>query len=101
MSLIFEDLKKFLKKINLTNYEINAYFSLLKSDNLTAREISTKSRIPNGRIYDVLTSIHEYGLVDVQMTRPKKYKAINPNIALKTLITKKDEEREEETKITY
>ncbi len=101
MLVILDDFKKFLKKIKLTNYEINAYFSLLKSQHSTAREICIKTRIPNGRIYDVLASLNGYGLIEIQESRPKKYKATPPNVALKALIAKVDEERQEETKSLY
>ena len=81
-----------LEIFGLSSYESRAYLSLLNLGIKTARVISDDSRIPFGRIYDVLSSLEDKGLLDIQETRPKKFIAKEPKIALKNLITTKNEE---------
>ncbi len=81
-----------LKEFGLNQYEINAYLALLISEPVTGYKLGRLSGVPSGRIYDVLDSLTLKGLVEVELGRPKRFKAIDPNIALKSLITKKDRE---------
>ena len=53
---LLNEIKKFLTSMNLSNYEINAFMTLFHESNLTAREISSRSNVPTGRIY--LVKIH-------------------------------------------
>ena len=46
--------KQFLKNADLSNYEINVLIELLRASNLTARELSERSEVPTGRIYEIL-----------------------------------------------
>ncbi len=73
----------------LSNYESRAYLTLLSKGIRTAREIADESKIPFGRIYDVLSSLEDKGLVDTQESRPKKFVAKGPKIALNNLLTMK------------
>jgi sugar-specific transcriptional regulator TrmB len=84
-SLIIE-LDDFLKSANLSSYEINTYITLLKYDTLTAREISIKSNVPIGRIYDILQELKLKGMIEVQNSRPKYYKSLPFNFAFQNLI---------------
>jgi sugar-specific transcriptional regulator TrmB len=81
-----------LEIFGLSSYESRAYLSLLNLGIRTAKEISDDSKIPFGRIYDVLSSLEDKRLLDIQETRPKKFIAKEPKIALKNLITTKNEE---------
>ncbi|MFX1457677.1 MAG: TrmB family transcriptional regulator [Promethearchaeota archaeon] len=93
------ELEEFLRNSNLSTYEIRAYLTLLKSSILTARSISEKCSVPTGRIYEVLESLNKKGMIEIQDSRPKIYKAITFNTAADNLIThiKNDEQR----KITF
>ncbi|MFX1366782.1 MAG: TrmB family transcriptional regulator [Promethearchaeota archaeon] len=84
---LIQELKKFLKNSELSNYEINSYITLLFSNNLTAREISEKSYVPIGRIYEILEDLNEKGMIEIQDSRPKLYRAKPFNIAIKNLIS--------------
>ncbi len=101
MEEIFNELRKFLRKLDLTNYDINAYLTLMSAPMLTAKEISAKSRVPSGRIYDVLERLTALGLIEVQDTRPKKYKIIKPNSAFRSLIAHFDEKNQKESQLLY
>ena len=59
---LIEDLKEFLNDANLSTYEIHAYVTLLTSSKLnppSARQISSQSGVPSGRIYEILEKIHK------------------------------------------
>ncbi|MHA2247785.1 MAG: TrmB family transcriptional regulator [Candidatus Hodarchaeales archaeon] len=73
----------------LSNYESRAYLTLLSNGIRTAREIADESKIPFGRIYDVLSSLEDKGLADKQESRPKKFVAKRPKAALNNLLTMK------------
>ncbi|MFX1258034.1 MAG: TrmB family transcriptional regulator [Promethearchaeota archaeon] len=99
---LFEDLKNLLNDANLSTYEINAFIALLKSSRLksaTAKELSIKSDVPKGRIYETLEDLNAKGLVEIIESRPKRFKAIPFNKALENLISyQKNETRR---KINY
>ncbi|MCW4025454.1 MAG: hypothetical protein NWF01_10545 [Candidatus Bathyarchaeota archaeon] len=80
---------KILTTMGLSNYEANAYSALLYNGVTTAEKISTSTKIPNGRIYDVLDSLVKKGLINVQKSRPKLFVAVEPQIALKRLLEAK------------
>lgn len=81
-----------LETFGLTSYEAKVYYSMIPLGSLTAKEVSDTSSIPFGRIYDTLTRLVEKGVIESQDTRPKKYKAIEPRIALKNLLDAKDQD---------
>ena len=84
---LYDELKEFLRNANLSTYEIRAYTSLLPSNNLTARELSKKSGVPSGRIYEILEELREKGLIEVSESRPKIFRAISPNLGFNNLIS--------------
>jgi len=84
---VIQELKEFLRNSDLSSYEINTYMTLLISNNLTAREISEKSHVPIGRIYEVLEGLKEKGMIETQDSRPKIYRAKAFNLAFKNLIS--------------
>ncbi|MFX0014414.1 MAG: TrmB family transcriptional regulator [Promethearchaeota archaeon] len=81
-----------LEMLGLSNYESRAYLVLLKAGIRTAKEIATESKIPFGRIYDVLSSLEDKGLADTQESRPKQYVGKEPKIALNNLLKMKKDE---------
>ncbi len=91
---LIEELKEFLKNMKLSSYAIASYISLLPTNILTAKEISKRSSVPGGRIYEVLEDLKEKGLIRIQESRPKKYIAIPPNLAFHNLISHLTEENQ-------
>lgn len=63
-------------KIGLTKYEAMLYLTLLKNPEITAYEISKRSMIPQSKIYDVVKSVVNKGLVIVNDSKPVKYTAL-------------------------
>jgi sugar-specific transcriptional regulator TrmB len=85
-----------LRDLGLTKYEASAYSTLLKEGVTGAQELSRKSDIPVGKIYEVLSNLNNMGLVEFQRSRPRKYRAVKPSIALNNLYVKKEEETKNE-----
>lgn len=77
-----EDYALYLHEMGLTEYETGAYLALLQQGEATAKEISEVSNIPQSRVYEVLEKLENKGFVTIQMGRPKKYGAIEPNLAV-------------------
>ncbi|MFX1286340.1 MAG: TrmB family transcriptional regulator [Promethearchaeota archaeon] len=80
---------KELEMLGLSNYESRAYLTLLSTGIRTAKEIANQSKIPFGRVYDVLSSLEDKGLADRQESRPKKFIAKEPKIALNNILKMK------------
>ena len=74
--------------LGLSPYEARAYLVLLERGESKASQIATSSRIPRGRIYEVLESLHAKGLVSVVSAKPLLYRSV----ALKTFIERRREE---------
>lgn len=97
---LIEDLKDFLNDAELTSYETNAFIALIKSSKRsdpTAREISNKSDVPIGRVYEVLEDLERKGMIEIFDARPKKFRALPINDALENLISYKTNENRRKT----
>lgn len=86
--------ERFLKEVGLNAYEAAAYLSLLKLGVSEASEIYRDSDVPYGKIYSVLESLVGKGFVEVQASRPKKFRAVDPELALDTFFERKKAEVE-------
>ena len=87
-----------LQKIGLDKVEIKTYLALLELGISPTGEIVKKSRIPSSRIYNVLESLMEKGLVSYTIIKNTKYyKSHNPN-RLKDIIANKKKQLLEEEK---
>jgi sugar-specific transcriptional regulator TrmB len=98
---ILGNLQNFLKKFELTNYETSSYLALMSSTALTAKELTVKARVPTGRIYDVLERLTMLGLIEVQDTRPKKYRIVKPSSAFRSLIARFEQKNQNEIQMLY
>ncbi len=83
-----------LRKLGLNKYESDSYLNLLKVDSSSAYNLSTKSGVPFGRIYDSLKTLEQKGLIEIVPGKPKKYKAKDPKISIFGLIDEKTNELE-------
>ncbi len=83
---LLNEIDDFLKSLKLSNYEIRVYLALIKAETLNAKDLSRRADVPSGRIYEVLEELKEKGLVEIQQSRPKLYKAISPNLVFQSLI---------------
>lgn len=67
-----------LDLFGLNEYEEKTYKALLLLGEAKPYDISKKSGVPFGRIYDVLESLVKKGFIRITMKRPKKYIAEDP-----------------------
>jgi len=86
------ELKQFLDKLGLSQYEKQAYLALLRLGRTKSKELSKESNVSYGRIYEILDKLEERGLVSSLPTTPKTFEAINPKISFKRILNKKTEE---------
>jgi sugar-specific transcriptional regulator TrmB len=87
-----KDIIKTLQKFGLNEYESKAYFALLNLGSARAGTISLKSEVPQSKIYSVLQSLMGKQLVEMLDGRPKEFRAVSPEIALRNLIYEKERE---------
>jgi sugar-specific transcriptional regulator TrmB len=76
-----------LTSLGLNRYEATVYLSLLGRNHFTAAEIATYAGVPRQRVYDVLDRLAAKGLcVERPGKRKRTYSAVDPSIALPTLL---------------
>ena len=83
--------EKLLAKIGLNKYESSVYLTLLKQGSMAASKLSHESRVPIGKIYEVLKALKNYELVEIQPSRPQRYRAVDPKNAFKLMYKRKEE----------
>src|SRR6476660_850854 len=89
-----------LTRLGLTEYESRAYLTLMARDRYTAAELARSAGIPRQRIYDVLGSLSERGLVRSRPGPVARYTAVDPQAAANRLMTVHREAFEELEKTT-
>ncbi|MFH1398648.1 MAG: helix-turn-helix domain-containing protein [Candidatus Woesearchaeota archaeon] len=75
-----------LRELGLTEYEEKVYMTLLKEGSLTGGKVSRLSGVPHGRTYEVLNSLAKKGFVSILPIKPKLFKAVSPEIAVREYI---------------
>jgi len=95
------EIEQFLKNGDLSTYEVKVFTELLLSSNLNARELSERSGVPTGRIYEILAQLREKGMIEIQESRPKIYRALAFNSAFQNLISYIDNKRKDKASFLY
>jgi len=85
-----KDIIELFKGFNLSDYESKTYSALIFLGPSKVSDIARESKVPQSKIYEVLERLMEKQLVEVYGIRPKEFKAVNPNIALKSLLEEKE-----------
>ncbi|MEM4657600.1 MAG: helix-turn-helix domain-containing protein [Candidatus Methanosuratincola sp.] len=67
-----------LKDAGLTDYEALAYLGLVIRGPTTAKALSESTGIPNTRVYDVLGELERRGWIEVDASRPMRFRAKPP-----------------------
>ncbi|GEM_PF-1350113 len=93
------DIAWLLSQEGLNQYQQKAYRALLSLKSAPAAEISSKSGVPEGKLYEVLRSLEAMGLVSVAMGRPRKFSLQNPQRAFSFSLKKKEEAIEREKRL--
>lgn len=91
--------KRLLQDIGLNAYEAAAYLSLLKLGVSEANIICRDAEVPSGKIYTVLESLAGKGFVEVQSSRPKKFRAVEPDLSLDSFFEKRKSGFEREIEV--
>lgn len=84
-----------LKKAGLNDYQARAYLALVKYGTQMGREVAKHSGIPPTRVFDVLRSLVEKGLVNIIEEKPMVFRAISPEKGFKQMIESKIEDLRE------
>ena len=80
-----------LKSLGLSEYESKVYLALVREGTLTGLKVSKASGVPQGKIYETIYKLSDKGFVSIMNAKPKLFKAIDPEIALKQYIKSKKE----------
>jgi len=80
-----------LRELGLSGYEEKTYLSAIKLGKSTASEISRDAGVSYGKIYEVLASLENKGLVKTIPEATKKFIASDPENLMK-LVNKKEEQ---------
>ncbi len=68
-----------LRELGLSDNEISVYLTLLKTGPLTSYELSRKTSLNRGYLYELLKKLHEKGIIsEATEEGKKKYQATNP-----------------------
>lgn len=74
-----------LQELGLTEYEARCFVALARMTTGTAKDISQVADVPRSRVYDTVERLDEKGLVDVQYSDPREYKAVPTEAAFRRL----------------
>lgn len=80
-----EEAVKALDELGLTEYEARCFVALTRISKGTAKEISQVADIPRSRVYDTIERLERKGLVDVQQTEPREYRAVSVETACRRI----------------
>ncbi len=68
-----------LHELGLSDNEISVYLTLLKTGPLTSYDLSRKTSLNRGYLYELLKKLHEKGIIsEITQEGKKKYQATNP-----------------------
>ncbi|MHA2426817.1 MAG: TrmB family transcriptional regulator [Candidatus Hermodarchaeia archaeon] len=81
-----EGTTRVLRNLGLSSYEARVYISLVRNGALTASEVSSQSRIPFSRVYDVLAALDRGGWITIEQGRPKRYVPKSPRETAKAAV---------------
>lgn len=84
-----------LRQAGLSTYESKAYLFLVRHGISTAYDISKGSGVPHGKIYPSLASLEEKGFVNVFLGKPKRFTAMDPQVAINQMMDRREEDVKE------
>jgi len=84
-----------LKEMGLKEYEAKCFVALTRLPEGTAKRISEASEVPRTRVYDAVRVLESKGLVEVQHTDPKVFRAVPVGEAVDSLLDRFESRTEE------
>ena len=88
MESIPTSLIKSLNDLGLSNYEASVYAALVLYDNAEAKEIIDFLSISKPSVYEALDRLADMGLAVKRISKPARYSAISPEMAINLLMDK-------------
>jgi sugar-specific transcriptional regulator TrmB len=83
-----------LQQLGLKKYEAEVFVGLSQIGVGTAKDISELTDVPRTRVYDSIRVLEADGLVEVQHSNPKRFRAVSLEEATETLRNRYDEQIE-------
>ena len=80
-----EETVRLLLDLGLKEYEARCFLALTQVTSGTAQEVSDLSEVPRTRVYDAVRVLETRGLVEVQHSNPKQFRAVSIDEATATL----------------
>jgi sugar-specific transcriptional regulator TrmB len=81
-----------LESLGLTEYESKAYLAVLSLGTADARSICNTSGVPSSKIYNIMDKFELLGLVEVQRSKPAKFRAVEPEVGIEKLFGNREKE---------
>lgn len=75
---LVEEAVSTLRAFELTEYEAKCFVALTRLREGTAKEVSEVADVPRARIYDSMDALQDRGLVSVQESKPRRFRAVSP-----------------------
>ena len=82
---LVEEVVGTLRTFELTEYEAKCFVALTRLREGTAKEVSDVADVPRARIYDSMDTLQDRGLVSVQESKPRRFRAVSPREAVDLL----------------
>ncbi|RMB24988.1 TrmB family transcriptional regulator [Haloplanus aerogenes] len=82
---LVEEVVSTLRTFELTEYEAKCFVALTRLREGTAKEVSDVADVPRARIYDSMDALQDRGLVSVQESKPRRFRAVSPREAVDLL----------------
>lgn len=86
-----DDAVEVLQQLGLKEYEARCFVGLSRVSTGTAKELSEITDVPRTRVYDAIRVLEAQGLVEVQHSSPKRFRAVPLDEATETLRDQYDE----------
>ncbi|WP_251330190.1 TrmB family transcriptional regulator [Haloplanus pelagicus] len=82
---LVEEAVSTLRTFELTEYEAKCFVALTRLREGTAKEVSDVADVPRARIYDSMDTLQDRGLVSVQESKPRRFRAVSPRESVELL----------------
>jgi len=93
--MFMEEAAQSFQELGLSVYEAKALASLFSRHDSTAQDIAQNAEIPYTKIYAILNSLEKMGLVKTTLERPKKYRPLDPDLVVSTILGKQEQNLKE------
>jgi sugar-specific transcriptional regulator TrmB len=84
------DIVEMLKSFDLSEYEAKTYSALVLLGPSKASEICKESKVPQSKIYEVISRLVDKQLVEAYSIRPMEFRAVVPEVILRNMIEEKE-----------